>query len=320
MRHRVVALCLDGLVAFDLTAPAQAFGARGSARRASRSTSSRPARRAGAAVRTTSGFGVNARSRPRRPAPAPTRSSSPATPGSSTPPPEEALRGAARGRTAAVPGALGLHRRLRARPRRPARRPPGDDPLGLGGRAGAALPGGRGRPRRALRRRGRGADLGRAQRRHRPQPARGPHGLRRRRRRAGRPPHGRGAAPRGRPGAVLQVTSRRRSAARSSRPGAGRPSASPSRSTSPRWSRHAGVSPRTFARRFREETGTTPLQWLLAQRVLEARRLLEESDLPVDDDRLARRLRHRRLAARPLPPRDRDHPDRLPALLPARHG
>lgn len=47
--------------------------------------------------------------------------------------------------------------------------------------------------------------------------------------------------------------------------------------------RHAGVSPRTFARRFREETGTTPLQWLLAQRVLEARRLLEESDLPVEE-------------------------------------
>ncbi|HEV7481820.1 MAG TPA: helix-turn-helix domain-containing protein [Solirubrobacterales bacterium] len=45
---------------------------------------------------------------------------------------------------------------------------------------------------------------------------------------------------------------------------------------------HAGVSSRTFARRFREETGTTPLQWLLAQRVLEARRLLEESDLPVE--------------------------------------
>jgi transcriptional regulator GlxA family with amidase domain len=47
--------------------------------------------------------------------------------------------------------------------------------------------------------------------------------------------------------------------------------------------RHAGVSPRTFARRFREEIGTTPLQWLLCQRVLEARRLLEESDLPIDD-------------------------------------
>lgn len=48
-------------------------------------------------------------------------------------------------------------------------------------------------------------------------------------------------------------------------------------------SRHAGVSPRTFARRFREETGATPLQWLLAQRVLEARRLLEESDLPIEE-------------------------------------
>jgi AraC family transcriptional activator FtrA len=46
--------------------------------------------------------------------------------------------------------------------------------------------------------------------------------------------------------------------------------------------RHASVSPRTFARRFREETGTTPLQWLLSQRVQEARRLLEETDLPID--------------------------------------
>jgi AraC family transcriptional regulator, transcriptional activator FtrA len=47
-------------------------------------------------------------------------------------------------------------------------------------------------------------------------------------------------------------------------------------------SEHAGVSPRTFARRFREETGTTPLQWLLSRRVLAARQLLEESDLPVE--------------------------------------
>ena len=47
--------------------------------------------------------------------------------------------------------------------------------------------------------------------------------------------------------------------------------------------RHAAVSPRTFARRFREETGTTPLQWLLSQRVLEARRLLEQSALPIDE-------------------------------------
>jgi transcriptional regulator GlxA family with amidase domain len=46
--------------------------------------------------------------------------------------------------------------------------------------------------------------------------------------------------------------------------------------------RHAGYSPRTFARRFRAETGTTPLAWLLDQRVAAARRLLEESDLPVE--------------------------------------
>jgi len=47
--------------------------------------------------------------------------------------------------------------------------------------------------------------------------------------------------------------------------------------------RHANVSPRTFARRFRAETGTTPLQWLLGRRVLAARQLLEESDLPVEE-------------------------------------
>jgi AraC family transcriptional activator FtrA len=45
---------------------------------------------------------------------------------------------------------------------------------------------------------------------------------------------------------------------------------------------HAGWAPRTFARRFTTETGTTPLRWLAAQRLREARRLLEVSDLPVD--------------------------------------
>jgi transcriptional regulator GlxA family with amidase domain len=52
--------------------------------------------------------------------------------------------------------------------------------------------------------------------------------------------------------------------------------------TVPDMARHAGYSPRTFARRFRAETGTTPLAWLLEQRVLAARRLLEDSDLPVE--------------------------------------
>ena len=45
----------------------------------------------------------------------------------------------------------------------------------------------------------------------------------------------------------------------------------------------AGYSARTFARRFVEETGTTPLRWLTAQRVLEARRLLEASDISIEE-------------------------------------
>ncbi|HUQ40144.1 MAG TPA: helix-turn-helix domain-containing protein [Acidimicrobiales bacterium] len=43
-----------------------------------------------------------------------------------------------------------------------------------------------------------------------------------------------------------------------------------------------GMSPRHFARRFREVTGTTPLQWLLSQRVLLAQRLLETTDLSIE--------------------------------------
>jgi transcriptional regulator GlxA family with amidase domain len=47
-------------------------------------------------------------------------------------------------------------------------------------------------------------------------------------------------------------------------------------------SRRTHMAPRTFARRFRAETGTTPHDWLTGQRVLLARRLLEETDLGVD--------------------------------------
>ena len=49
-----------------------------------------------------------------------------------------------------------------------------------------------------------------------------------------------------------------------------------------RLARQAGMSVRTFTRRFREETGVSPAQWLLRQRVEEARRLLETTDLPID--------------------------------------
>ncbi|MER5180457.1 helix-turn-helix domain-containing protein [Streptomyces sp. NPDC002896] len=44
----------------------------------------------------------------------------------------------------------------------------------------------------------------------------------------------------------------------------------------------AHMSPRTFARRFQQETGTTPYRWLLRQRVLLAQELLERSDETVD--------------------------------------
>ncbi|MFC7304928.1 helix-turn-helix domain-containing protein [Streptomyces monticola] len=44
----------------------------------------------------------------------------------------------------------------------------------------------------------------------------------------------------------------------------------------------AHMSPRTFARRFSQETGTTPYRWLLRQRVLRAQELLESTDETVD--------------------------------------
>ncbi|MFD0370614.1 GlxA family transcriptional regulator [Streptomyces sp. NPDC059071] len=46
--------------------------------------------------------------------------------------------------------------------------------------------------------------------------------------------------------------------------------------------RRAHMSPRTFHRRVRETHGTTPLQWLLGERVARARTLLESTDLPVE--------------------------------------
>ena len=73
--------------------------------------------------------------------------------------------------------------------------------------------------------------------------------------------------------------------------------------------RHAHMSPRTFARRFRAETGHAPKRWLTAQRIHHARRLLETTDLPVEDvaqrsgsaapPRCARTSRGRRRRGRP---------------------
>jgi AraC family transcriptional activator FtrA len=44
----------------------------------------------------------------------------------------------------------------------------------------------------------------------------------------------------------------------------------------------AHMSPRTFARRFRAVTGSTPHQWVLRQRVLHAQALLETTDAPIE--------------------------------------
>jgi len=44
----------------------------------------------------------------------------------------------------------------------------------------------------------------------------------------------------------------------------------------------AHMAPRTYAHRFLQETGTTPHQWMLGQRILRAQQLLEDTDLTID--------------------------------------
>ncbi|MER6996473.1 helix-turn-helix domain-containing protein [Streptomyces sp. NPDC000410] len=45
----------------------------------------------------------------------------------------------------------------------------------------------------------------------------------------------------------------------------------------------AGMSPRSFARHFQATTGTTPLHWLITQRVAAAQKLLELTDHPIPE-------------------------------------
>lgn len=49
------------------------------------------------------------------------------------------------------------------------------------------------------------------------------------------------------------------------------------------FAKHSAMSRRTFDRRFLEVTGTTPLRWVNSQRVIAAQRILESTDLPVDE-------------------------------------
>lgn len=72
--------------------------------------------------------------------------------------------------------------------------------------------------------------------------------------------------------------------------------------------RRAQLSPRTFARRFRSETGATPHAWVTAQRVLTAERLLERTERSVDQIATdvgfgnAAVLRHHFIRVRGVPP------------------
>ncbi len=50
-----------------------------------------------------------------------------------------------------------------------------------------------------------------------------------------------------------------------------------------RMAQQARTSPRTLARRFTEELGTTPLQWIKRERVTRAAELLEQGDTPLSD-------------------------------------
>lgn len=75
-----------------------------------------------------------------------------------------------------------------------------------------------------------------------------------------------------------------------------------------RLARHAHMSARTFARRFRDETGTTPLQWVTNQRLALAEEMLENSALSVEQIAVrvgfgsAAALRHHFSAARGTTP------------------
>lgn len=53
--------------------------------------------------------------------------------------------------------------------------------------------------------------------------------------------------------------------------------------TVPALAERARMSARSFARHFAAETGTTPVRWLTLQRVLRAQRLLEDTELGIED-------------------------------------
>ncbi|MEV0316867.1 GlxA family transcriptional regulator [Streptomyces sp. NPDC050658] len=92
--------------------------------------------------------------------------------------------------------------------------------------------------------------------------------------------------------------------------------------------RQAAMSPRTLYRRLQAATGSTPLQWLLGQRLARAQSLLESTDLPIE--RIgelsglgtANNLRHHFLKQVGVSPGDyrRAFPKAFPKALPKASG
>ena len=142
------------------------------------------------------------------------------------------------------------------------------------------------------------------------------HGSRDRERR--RAAHGRAAASRRRPGAVPRsspypTAARRRHA----RPDARLDRRPPRRPlTVEEMAAHALMSTRTFMRRFRAGTGTTPLRWLSQQRVAARAARARDHRCTGRPRRPGQRLRHRRQLPRALPAHGRNRADVVPTRVP----
>ena len=95
---------------------------------------------------------------------------------------------------------------------------------------------------------------------------------------------------------------------------------SPSRSPWRSLARQAHMSTRTYLRHFARGTGTSPIRWLIAQRVRASLPLLEDGGAPVEQIGGRGRLRHRRDLPPPLRPAHAHLPHGLPPRLPHRRG
>ena len=194
----------------------------------------------------------------------------------------DALRSGARPRR---PDRVDLLRRVRAGRRRAARRPARHHPLAVRRAAAPAVPGRRGRPRRALRRRRRRAHQRRQRGRAGPVPAPGAQRPRRRRSPT-RSPAGWSIPPHRDGGqaqfieAPVPADVRRRPDRPQHGVGAGPPDRAAHRRRC--WPGGRTCRARTYLRHFARAAGTSPIRWLIEQRVQASLALLETTDRPVE--------------------------------------